>query len=239
LAVDSGIFDALRALSRFLVADADRDNTITTIVDIAKQCLQGADFVYVSITDESSAHSTVSHSEPRAPEVDQAQYDADRGPCLDAWRLAKVVHLPDVTQAREQYPEFVAAAERHGVKSSLSLPMVAGGSSLGALNLYSCAVGGFREEDMELGSDLAASIAAVLANSQAYWGAHELSDNLSMAMQSRAVIEQAKGILMARDENLDAGGAFEMLRRASQRENIKLRQVAQRIVNRGGSQQTD
>jgi AmiR/NasT family two-component response regulator len=60
-----------------------------------------------------------------------------------------------------------------------------------------------------------------------------------MAMQSRAVIEQAKGILMARDENLDADGAFEMLRRASQRENIKLRQVAQRIVNRGGSQQTD
>jgi AmiR/NasT family two-component response regulator len=72
----------------------------------------------------------------------------------------------------------------------------------------------------------------VLANAAAYWSAFELSENLSEAMKSRAVIEQAKGILMAGSPKLDADGAFDLLRRASQRENVKLREIAQRIVDR-------
>jgi AmiR/NasT family two-component response regulator len=72
----------------------------------------------------------------------------------------------------------------------------------------------------------------VIANSQAYWGALELSEQLNEAMASRAVIEQAKGILMARDPGLDAAAAFEMLRSASQRENVKLRDIAREVVDR-------
>jgi AmiR/NasT family two-component response regulator len=76
---------------------------------------------------------------------------------------------------------------------------------------------------------VAASV--VLANATAYWGAQELGEQLTAAMQSRAIIEQAKGILMGQSPDLDADGAFAVLRRASQRENVKLRDIAQRIVS--------
>ena len=70
----------------------------------------------------------------------------------------------------------------------------------------------------------------MLANAQAYWDAHLLSTGLAEAMRSRAVIEQAKGILMAA-EGIDEDEAFDILTRASQRENVKLRDVALRIVD--------
>ena len=72
----------------------------------------------------------------------------------------------------------------------------------------------------------------MLVNASAYWQATQLGEQLSQAMQSRAVIEQAKGILMARSPQMTADDAFELLRKASQRENIKLRDIAQRIVDR-------
>jgi AmiR/NasT family two-component response regulator len=72
----------------------------------------------------------------------------------------------------------------------------------------------------------------VLVNASAYWQASHLSEQLAEAMRSRAVIEQAKGILMARSPQLSADEAFDVLRRASQRENVKLRDIAQRIVDR-------
>ena len=72
----------------------------------------------------------------------------------------------------------------------------------------------------------------MLANAVAYWGAYDLSQQLTEAMQSRAVIEHAKGMLMAKSPHLSPDDAFDVLRRAWQRENVKLRAIAQRIVDR-------
>ena len=72
----------------------------------------------------------------------------------------------------------------------------------------------------------------MLANAAAYWGAAQLGEQLNEAMKSRAVIEQAKGMLMAQSPELSADDAFEVLRKASQRENVKLRDIAQRVVER-------
>src|SRR5206468_5526714 len=120
--------------------------------------------------------------------------------------------------------------QEHGVFSTLSMPLVNGDDSIGALNLYARVAEGFNDDDESLASDLAGAAAAVLANVSAYWTAFDLSQNLSEAMKSRAVIEQAKGMLMAHVAELTADGAFDLLRKASQRENVKLRKIAQRIV---------
>ena len=82
---------------------------------------------------------------------------------------------------------------------------------------------------MEVGLQFAAHAAIVLANSQAYWDAHQLSEDLLQAMKSRATIEQAKGILMGA-QRCSADEAFQILVRASQRENRKLREIADEIV---------
>ena len=111
-------------------------------------------------------------------------------------------------------------------------PWWPGSRASGALNLYARTADGFSSDDEALGIELAAAAAIVLANASAYWEASQLSEQLGQAMRSRAVIEQAKGILMARSPQLTADEAFDLLRKASQRENVKLRDIAQRIVDR-------
>ena len=134
--------------------------------------------------------------------------------------------------AASEYPDFARLAQERGVQSTLSLPLMAGGSGVGAMNLYAKTLKGFSEEDEALGCDLAAAAAIVLANATAYWDSRHLAEQLTEAMQSRAVIEQAKGMLMARSPGMTADEAFDVLRRASQRENVKLRDIAMRLVER-------
>lgn len=175
---------------------------------------------------------TAVYTDPTSPEVEKAQYDSGRGPCLDAWREGRTVRIDHVADVDERYPEFSQAALRHGIPSTLSLALVAGGEGIGALNLYARKPEAFTEEDEALGEELAAAAAAVLANSSAYWGAFELSEGFTEAMKTRTVTEQAKGILMASSPTLDAVAAFDSLRRASQSENVQLRDIAKRIVER-------
>lgn len=172
------------------------------------------------------------YTDAESPEIDQAQYREDKGPCLDAWRGNVVLRVPRVRDAAQTYPGFAAACLQHGVQSTLSLPMRGGDVALGAMNLYSRSEDGFTEQDESLGTDLAAAGAAVLLNISAYWTAFDLSAQLNEAMASRAVIEQAKGMLMAQSPALTAEVAFTLLRAASQRENVKLREIAARIVER-------
>jgi GAF domain-containing protein len=144
------------------------------------------------------------------------------------------VSVPDLQgdEAQRRYPDFAAACANHGVRSTLSLPVMSQGSTLGALNLYAREPTSFSSDDEQALTAFGMTAGVLVANSKAYWGAYELSQQLDEAMSSRSVIEQAKGILMAGAPDLDADGAFEMLRRASRRENVKLRTIAQRIVER-------
>jgi GAF domain-containing protein len=224
--------DALRALATFLVTDAPVGETLHRVAALTTSALQGAEIAGIAMMATDGRPGTAIYTDETSPEVDQAQYDSGRGPCLDAWRERRTVRIDDMTEATDRYPEFARAALSHGIPSTLSFALVAGGEGIGALNLYARQAGAFTTEDEELGEELAAAAATVLANSSAYWTAYELSEGLTEAMRSRAVIEQAKGMLMAASPELDADGAFDVLRRASQRENVKLREIARRIVER-------
>ncbi len=224
--------EALRALSQFLVAERSMGDTLHRVAEITIDALPPATMAGVSLLGEDGRPTTGVFTHAAAPEIDGAQYVAGRGPCLSAWREKRVVVLNDMVTAVDTYPEFAREAEAHGVGSVMSLPLVAGDEGLGALNLYAPPGDTFSSEDEAAGVELAAAASIVLANSSVYWEASQLSQQLTEAMRSRAVIEQAKGMLMARSPELSADDAFDMLRRASQRENVKLRDIAQRIVDR-------
>ncbi len=223
---------ALRALSNYLVAKTSMGDTLLDVSQITVEALPGADMAGISLLGDDGRPTTGVFTDEQAPDIDAAQYASGRGPCLDSWREGTVIRLDDMQNALESYPEFSKAAQAHGVQSSLSLPLVAGDERLGALNLYARIPGAFTSDDEALGVDLAAAAAIVLANASAFWAASQLSEQLGQAMQSRAVIEQAKGILMARSPKITADEAFDVLRKASQRENLKVRDIAQRIVER-------
>ena len=223
---------ALRALSNFLVAKTSMGDTLLDVSRITVDAMPAAEMAGISLLGENGRPTTGIFTDDEAPDIDSAQYESGRGPCLDSWREGRVVRLDDMEAAKGDYPEFAKAAQAHGVQSTISLPLVAGDERLGALNLYARVSGGFSSDDEAIGTDLAAAAATVLANASAFWAASELSDQLGQAMRSRAVIEQAKGVLMARSPQMTADEAFDVLRKASQRENIKVRDIAQRIVER-------
>ena len=223
---------ALRALSNFLVAKTSMGDTLLNVSRITVEAMPAADMAGISLLGENGRPTTGVFTDDEAPDIDSAQYESGRGPCLDSWREGRVIRVDDVAAAGDVYPEFAEAAQAHGVRSTLSLPLMAGDARLGALNLYARVAGGFTSDDEALGTDLAAAASIVLANASAFWAASELSDQLGQAMRSRAVIEQAKGVLMARSPQMPPDEAFDVLRKASQRENVKVRDIAQRIVDR-------
>lgn len=223
---------AFEALAQLLVSEGSLGDSLRAVANVAQDAVPAARYAGLSMADESNLPVTPVYTDPDVPDMDRAQYESGRGPCLAAWRYAEVVRIDDMaSDAGSEYPEFAEAALAHGVRSTISIPLVAEGTSLGALNLYSPQVNGFSQEDEQLLLDLAPATAAFMANARAYWGAYALSEQLNAAMSSRAVIEQAKGVLMASTPGIDAGTAFDMLKTASQRENVKLRDIAQRIVD--------
>ena len=221
---------ALRALSQFLVADASLSDTLLRVAHITTDAMPAAEMAGISLLDDDGRPTTAVFTDEKSPRVDAGQYSSGRGPCLDAWRLKQVVRIDDMDMVAADYPEFAQLARDHGLASTLSLPLVVGDQGIGALNLYARTPKGFSAADEDIGVDLATAAAIVLANASAYWGAFNLGEQFGEAMASRAEIEQAKGILMAQSPGISADDAFEMLRRASQRENVKLRDIAKRLI---------
>jgi GAF domain-containing protein len=179
------------------------------------------------------------YTDERSPRVDQVQYDAGTGPCVDAFRTGEVKQIHD-TATEERWRAFCDAALDEHIRSTLSVPLDVSGTRtevLGALNLYSEVPDAFDDEARASTQAFAQQAAIVMANARAYWGAKELSDQLQYALESRATIEQAKGIIIGQSR-VSPEEAFKLLVRASQRENRKLREIAAEIVDRAQQHST-
>ncbi len=129
------------------------------------------------------------------PDIDRAQYRTGEGPCVEAFRTGET-YVIDSTREPGRWQELRDSAERHGVLSTLSLPLLTNDGPIGAMNLYSEVEDAYDDDSRRNAVLVATQAAFVLANAQAYWDARTLSENLK-AMQSRATIEQAKAAIMA------------------------------------------
>ena len=224
---DSLLNESLAALSRFVVGDSTLEESLERVVVLTVKAMPAASAAGVTLIEEDRARATV-FTDPTAPEIDEAQYASGTGPSLDAHRERRpiVIHA---TAEDARWLAFCAAAAARGVHSALLLPLVVGDRSLGVLSLYAEHAGAFGDAEQQTAMRFADHAAVVLANAQAYFDASRLSERLGDALRHRGVIEQAKGMLMAA-QRCDEDAAFGLLVRASQRENVKVRDIAQRIV---------
>lgn len=229
--MDDSTAESLAALTRFIVGDARFDETLQRVAELARQAVAPASMAGITMVVDDRAR-TAFFTNDEVPDIDRAQYDVGEGPCLESFRTGEVVAI-ESTLEDGRWPEFCRTAAAHGVRSTLSVPLLAGDASLGALNLYALEPSAFTAEQAEQASLFAAQAAVVLANTQAYWDAFDYRQRLGVAMEARSVIEQAKGITMAQSR-VGSHQAFELLRRASQRENRRLRDLAAEIVPRAG-----
>ena len=221
-----GSADAFAEIARALLAEDDVQHTLQKICDLAVETIDGCDHAGISFL-KGRKVDTPAASDDVPCRVDAIQYESGEGPCLDAIRDHEVFQTGDLGR-EHRWPNFAARAqEETGITSMLCFRLFVEGDTLGALNLYSKAADAFGEESRTVGLVFAAHAAVALSSAM-----HD--EQMEEALQSRDLIGQAKGILMAR-EGITADEAFDMLRRASQRLNVKLRDVAGGIVERSGT----
>ncbi|MDQ6927463.1 MAG: GAF and ANTAR domain-containing protein [Actinomycetota bacterium] len=211
-----------------VLADNTLDSVLQYLVSLAQAKVTGVDGVSVTLaaTDRLETRHATSDD---VTEADKAQYDSGLGPCLKAKSTAQIVNAR-IADCHDQWPAFTDRATSAGFIEVLSVPLMAGYGAFGALNLYSRQDTGFDQRaaaDAQLFAGLAS---VVLANAAAMESAARQQAQLEEALVTRDVIGQAKGILMAR-QSCTADEAFNVLRRASQRANRKLRDIAQELVD--------
>jgi GAF domain-containing protein len=219
---------AMHELAHLLVSEETVEQTLRRVADLAVRVIEGCDAAGVTLVDN-DGWSTAAWTDERTLAVDRGQYSRRHGPCLQAIKDVSILRF-DVEEAEQRWPDFAADARANDIRSFLAAPLMLGGQPIGALNLYSQKPSGFTALDDVLIALFTGQASVAVANAKVYADAVRLTDQLNQAIGSRAVIEQAKGIVMAR-ECVDADAAFDELRRQSQTRNVKLRLVAQEIVD--------
>ncbi|HEY0403402.1 MAG TPA: GAF and ANTAR domain-containing protein [Blastococcus sp.] len=221
--------ELLRDLSKVVIVGRTLTDVLTDVTTIAVRGIPGAGASSITLLRGDKAF-TAAHSGEMALAADELQYEHGYGPCMDAGRGGVLLRVDDM-RTEKRWPDYVAhVLTTTPVLSSLSVPLPYQGSSIGALNNYSTKPGAFASpESVRAGTDVAEVIAVAVANADAHAQLFDEARNMRLAMESRATIEQAKGVLMAQ-RHIDAEQAFEILREASQRYNRKLRDIAFGIV---------
>ena len=172
--------------------------------------------------------SAIAWSDELAARVELIQQAIPDGPCLSAMRTGQVAGMEDTAQPG-QWAEFGGRAAAAGVGSSLSAPLTVGDRPVGALNLYAPGAGAFGDTRFRWARGVAAAVSGVLALAASRAEQERQVEDLRAALDARAVIDQAIGIVMGQ-QRCTSDKAFDVLRRASQRRNVKLRDVAAGIV---------
>jgi GAF domain-containing protein len=218
---------AFAELGRINLSQADLGQVLTRVASLAASVIPGADEVSVTLVSGGVA-GTATFTGEVAMSLDESQYDSGYGPCLDAAAQHAVFVVDDMT-SESRWPAFAAAAVERGVRSSLSVGIPIQEKVSGAINIYGLADRAFDADAVALAQTFAGYAAVAMANAHLYSTTAALAEQMAEAMSSRAVIEQAKGILMAQ-QGVSAEEAFDILSRASQAANRKLRDIAEAMV---------
>lgn len=214
-------------LGPLLSTDLPLVQVIDRVLHLAKAALPSVDEASFTLV-EGARPATMGATGQVAARLDDSQNSSGSGPCLDAATTGQVVHVADTSTT--DYVEFGHEARRAGVRQSLSLPVHLPGVSRASINLYVRSASPMDEADRATARAFAAHAGVTLASAALHAQATQEVDQLREALASRAVIEQAKGMLMA-VSGCTEDDAFDELRRLSSTTERKLRVVARAVVS--------
>jgi GAF domain-containing protein len=206
-------------------------DTLDSVLGMALTTIEGCGLAGMFVMEDDVLTTPVSTG-PEVLEIDAVQNRTGEGPCLDAIIRRQMIYA-DELHTDLRWPSFSAEATRRGIRSVLALPL-ASDSQEGALNLYAHYPAAFGVVDRAKATILVSLASLALSVAQSHEDEERRAENLNAALGTRETIGEALGILMER-ERITANQAFDILRRASQHLNIKLREVAQNLVDTGES----
>jgi GAF domain-containing protein len=224
--------EALERLGRLSLRELSMEGLLQIVADLAKTVLPGNPEASVTLVVKDHP-TTVASTGQLATDLDESQYERGHGPCLHAARTGELIEIGD-TRTDPRWPDYLPRAAEHGALSTLSVPLAIDDDEqvTGALNIYAREPHAFDEDSRSAATRFAPYAAVAAGNLHAYQSARDMAANLRAALESRGVIDQAKGILMARHK-LTADQAFQILVRMSMKTNRKLHAVADDLVHTG------
>jgi len=222
--LDDSLASFFADLTRRFIGVESVDDVLTLIVHATFEIMPTCDHVSVSYLRGRTLVSRSSNDDV-GPLLDAIQTEAQEGPCFDAIRHRTAFSTGDLG-ADPRWPVYgPRAVEATDVRSSLATPLDSGSGVIGALNLFSEQLVGFKDDP-----GVHATIAILAAHATAALHATLHREQMATALRSRDLIGQAKGILMAHG-NVDEAAAFGQLAAASQRMNLKVSEIAQRLID--------
>jgi GAF domain-containing protein len=224
-----GTREALDGLARLLLAEQNTQSVLQHVVDLARRVVPARAEISITVVRDERA-TTAAFTGDMARHLDEAQYGQGYGPCMEAALGGQIIEVTD-GRTESRWPEYTPIFLEFGALSSLAVPVPAAQLSAG-LNVYAPVAAAFTDEHRHAVAQLAAYAAVALANLDALQDAREQAENLRTAMESRAAIEQAKGILIERFK-VTPDQAFRLLTAVSMNTNRKVRDLAEQLVLTG------
>jgi GAF domain-containing protein len=229
---DSDLYAGLRGVSGIVAGAHGVVDLLGGVAEFAAQAIPGVDGAGVALLelrDGIPRVQTWAATAVLVDDIDKVQYDElNEGPCLTCMQTRRPAVSGSVG-SDSRWPRFGGRVARMQVHSALSLPLIVGDQVIGAINAYARNRDAFAEHAVQLGCQFAGPAAVSVYNAQLLVAAQERTSRLQRALDSRAVIDQAIGIIRSRSGG-SAEQAFERLARISQAENTKLHTVAERLV---------
>jgi GAF domain-containing protein len=223
---------ALTELNAIFADEESLDAALSRIARNAVSAVPQADTV--SITVMGSTPRTAAHTDESVLELDAAQYAEGEGPCLEAAQTRQPVRVM-IDSTERRWPRFLAVAQAEGVRATLSIPLIVGavaghdGELVGSVNIYSRTVSAFDLVDEKLLCLYTDAASRAVTDAHRWRRTLQTVTQLEQALDSRSEIDQAKGALRVAMA-CTADEAFELLVRRSQRENVKLRDIAHQVI---------
>ncbi len=228
---DNSLF--LRTLSEFsgkLLSPYDIDAALKDLMERLRDVF-GLDGSGVSLARDGRLQFTTAFP-ARLAELEMTQIQHQSGPCMDAYKSGLVVAITDLESERERWPDYCALAESLGVGAVAGIPMWLSGNAVGAVNLYAEGTRTWTPEDIAAAVVMANMATNYLVNASTLGQQVQLSEQLQRALDSKAVIEQAKG-MVTHAHNTTVDQAFNLIRAHARNHNVSIRSVADGIVQLG------
>jgi transcriptional regulator with GAF, ATPase, and Fis domain len=224
------LVENVAALSKLVTANETVESTVGRIAHLSVLALDAADECGISLV-EGMEIKTVAVTGEVGQKIDSLQLETAQGPCMSSIEKQATFYIPDMKHDKT-WPVFSArAAAETGICSLVGYVLEVGKGALGAINLMSYTPNAFDEDAIAVGAVFAAQAGVALSNAQTHQKNEQKVEQLQEGIQTRQVIGQAVGIIMA-TRHLNAEDAFEILKTISQHTNVKLRQVAAGLVAR-------
>jgi GAF domain-containing protein len=222
-------------LARVFVELADTLVEEFDVVDflqmITERCVEvlAADAAGLMLADQRGNLRLVASTLERAQLLELLELQIEEGPCVECFATGRPIVNVDLPEARDRWPRFAAAAVDAGFRSTHALPMRLRNQVIGALNLFTDERSGLSSEDVAIGQAMADVATIGLLHERTLREQTALSEQLQTALQSRILIEQAKGVLAARAA-ISVTEAFTQMRKHARRNHVALTAVATAII---------